>query len=126
MAEYFIKIWLTLKVFAAIKNEELLDCNDHEAGVSAYTGSVRNKIFNDKNHTGFSLENSICGYAKRRRHEILYASQENWCKTHSIYTPFADVPFIMGTVDREPSDGDIGLLAANKKAIDEIIEFILK
>ena len=130
--EKFIKIWLTLKVFAAIKDGNLLlESDDHGTGIAAYTDKLKNQIINDQNHTDFTLENSLCGFAKVRSKAgvgyIEYTQEkENWCKSYSIYTPFAEVPFIGGTRNRQAANGDIALLAANKKSIDEVIEFIFR
>lgn len=130
MTEYFIKIWLILKVFSAIKDEKLLDHNKSIKNISAYTNAFKNKIINDQENPEFTLENSICGYAIAGSRGgvgyIKYAEEQDWEQPHNLYTPFAKTLFITGTRNRNPDDGDIGLLATNKKAIDEIIEFIFQ
>ena len=129
-----VKAWLALKVFRANKANiklELYDGND--TGVSAYDKCNQNKIFTN---LPFSLENAICGFAVKSGGGSSYIhytsnSPNYWCQPNIIDTPFADVPFVESLRvteknDYKPREGNYEQLKENKKAIDEIIEFIFQ
>lgn len=114
----FIKAWLTLKVFNAIKEKSLLDYYDgNDTGVAAYIDMNRNILVQEK---AFSLKNSMCGFAVKSgrggESYIHYTRQELWQKTDIIDTPFAGVEY-----DREKRT--IPCLEVNANKINKIIEY---
>ena len=126
-ANLFIKAWVTLKVFCAIKNDELIDVNEIN-GIAAYIDNSRNRIYDQLE---FSLENSICGFAiksgfgnKSRVHYTMDINKWN-SPCRYIDIPFAGID-INNFKNSAISITDGAELAANKKAIDEIIEFIFQ
>lgn len=129
-----VKAWLALKVFGANKTNKKLELYDgNETGISAYDKCNQNKIFTN---LPFSLENAICGFAVKSGGGSSYVHYTNshpnyWCQPNIIDTPFADVPFIESSRVPEKDDdkrreGSYEQLKENKKAIDEIIEFIFQ
>lgn len=129
-----VKAWLALKVFGANKVNKKLELYDgNETGVSAYDKCNQNKIFTN---LPFSLENAICGFAVKSGGGSSYVHYTNslpnyWCQPNIIDTPFANVPFIESSRVTEKDDdkrreGNYEQLKENKKAIDEIIEFIFQ
>jgi hypothetical protein len=82
-----LKAWLFVKVLQANTKNELLSFKDG-SGIASYKDSNQNKLNTD---LGFSLANSICGYAiKNPANRIDYANQENWSSDIAIDTIIGD------------------------------------
>lgn len=118
-ADKFIKAWLTLKVFYANEQNELLAFYDgNETGVAAYIDKDRNRLVDN---IEFSLANSICGFGVKsgfgRGNSVHTTGESLWCKSHIIDTPFSDIAFEKNKRSKEQ-------IEKNGKTIERILKLI--
>ncbi|WP_163710241.1 DUF262 domain-containing protein [Mangrovibacterium lignilyticum] len=117
--ERYIKAWLTLKVFRAVKENEVLAYYDgNDTGVAAYIDMKRNLLIKE---TSFSLQNSMCGFAVKNgrggESYVRYTDDIHWQKNSIIDTPFCGI-------ERKDDLRTISSLEENRKEIDQIIDYI--
>lgn len=115
----FIKVWLTLKVFNAIKEKSLLPYYEgNGTGVAAYIRASWNVLVRE---APFSMQNSMCGFAVKSgrggESYIHYSGEQDWQKPDMIGSPFKGI-------ERSEDNRNASGLYKNKQHIDHIIEFI--
>ncbi len=118
--EKFIKAWLSLKVFLANEQGDLLAFYDgNGTGVAAYINKDWNKLIDNED---FTLANSICGFGVCSGggggNYVHYTGKDLWCKPNIIDTPFTGINY-------EKGKRTIEQLLVNQKTIDYVIKTIV-
>ncbi len=118
-ASNHLKAWLFVKVLQANSKSLLLSSKDG-SGIASYNDFNHNKL---KSDMGFSLANSICGYAvKNPANRIDYANQDYWGKDNAIDTIIGDSISFLDFKNKTITDDQI--LKHSNKLNDLVISFL--